>query len=218
MKKFTLIELMVVLAIIGILLSLLFPALGKARKLAISTNCVSNMKQIHVAQTIWSGDNDNYMMNALNGNIYWWRDIAPYAGYTITGNGPYDLDLDRFSSSNVFKCPSTTLSKNLNWQWTKYGYALYAGNTDDEMVGRAIADPVKSTLVSDPSYALMLMDYDRWKNGNGAWDRDVRREHDGKTNTIFVDGHARANVREKQQIQKPSNLGYWLSWSHNSGQ
>jgi prepilin-type processing-associated H-X9-DG protein len=61
MKKrvsFTLIELMVVFAIIAILISLLLPALGAARKSAQSAQCMSNLKQNMMATTLYLDDND----------------------------------------------------------------------------------------------------------------------------------------------------------------
>ena len=70
---------------------------------------------------MYSDDNNDVMMRALTGSFYWWRDIATYAGYTETGSGRFDINLDRFSNANIFKCPSTTLSPTLAWQWTKYG-------------------------------------------------------------------------------------------------
>ena len=57
-NKFTLIELLVVVAIIGILASLLLPALGKSRQQAIQAVCLSNMKQIGVAEAMYQDDND----------------------------------------------------------------------------------------------------------------------------------------------------------------
>ena len=60
MKKFTLIEFMVVISIIGILFSLLMPALSNAREKARRTVCLSNLKQIGTAIALYSNDNEGY--------------------------------------------------------------------------------------------------------------------------------------------------------------
>ena len=57
-NRFTLIELLVVVAIIGILASLLLPTLKKARHSGHKAVCLSNLKQIGVAQFLYASDND----------------------------------------------------------------------------------------------------------------------------------------------------------------
>lgn len=58
-KKFSLIEILVVVAIIGILASLLMPALKKARESARTVQCANNIKQHMTASMLFLGDNDN---------------------------------------------------------------------------------------------------------------------------------------------------------------
>lgn len=65
MMKFTLIELMTIIALIMILISILMPVIGMAKKVAIEVNCASNMKQ-----TIGAG----FMMYAFDNNDW----LNPY--------------------------------------------------------------------------------------------------------------------------------------------
>ena len=64
-KQFTLIELLVVIAIIAILAAMLLPALGAARERARSANCVSKLKQIMLADTMYAGDNKDQLSYSI---------------------------------------------------------------------------------------------------------------------------------------------------------
>ena len=63
-KGFTLIELLVVIGIIGVLVSLLVPALARAKTKALNTVCVNNLRQLGIATRNYAEDNNNRLPSA----------------------------------------------------------------------------------------------------------------------------------------------------------
>ncbi|WDE99430.1 type II secretion system protein [Lentisphaera profundi] len=108
MKKFSLIELLVVVAIIGILSSLLLPALGKSRDKAKMAACKNNMKQIAFMYSMYSDDNDGYyMFNEVGIN---WNDrLSDYDGRNLTLNqkkAQGNLPSSIFGEDSIYACPA----------------------------------------------------------------------------------------------------------------
>lgn len=63
MKRFSLVELLVVLAVIGILTSILLPVLGKSRQRSKRVICKNNLKQNYLGVFLYTDDNDNRFMS-----------------------------------------------------------------------------------------------------------------------------------------------------------
>ncbi len=92
-KAFTLVELLVVVAIIALLISILLPALNKARSVALSVVCVSNLRSVGVWGTTYHVENnrviphnggDRALAASDHKNRYWelgtdlwWRKALP---------------------------------------------------------------------------------------------------------------------------------------------
>src|SRR5688572_30006980 len=68
LHAFRLIELLVVLAVVGLLAGLLLPALGKAKSKARSVHCLSNLKQLQLAWQLYAHDHlDQLVANRIVG-------------------------------------------------------------------------------------------------------------------------------------------------------
>lgn len=100
---FTLIELLTVIAIIGILAAILIPTVGRVREQARTTQCLSNLRQIGTAMLLYANENRNLLPLPLNNTLTpagaersktWSQKIIPYSG------------MDRDTVRSRFNCPS----------------------------------------------------------------------------------------------------------------
>ena len=109
-KAFTLIELLVVITIIAILAAILFPVFARAKAAAKQTACISNLKQIGTAMTLYMGDHDDIFPYAVDASDKFDPNI--WAGQpAFAAQIPFMLELPDAllpytKSKEIFHCPS----------------------------------------------------------------------------------------------------------------
>ena len=126
---FTLMELLTVMAIIGILAALLLPAISAARKKAHCINCVSNLKQIGLAVEMYVQNNEGILPNARTDEI----------GLSNAGEPTiYSLLLPHVKNRDIFYCPSDTEARKAGsdtqvtsyvWNYNKSGVRMQQDGT-----------------------------------------------------------------------------------------
>ena len=207
---FSLLELLVVVAILFTLASLILPARRSARPLARSTQCLNHMHHIGLALQLYASSHNGYLPPAYttdeNGRrLHSWRTLLlPYLDYpevyrkvdlSKPWNDPANAEARRIAIS-VYNCPSAELAE---------GYTTFLGlvgddhaflptqprRLDDIRNGHGTAETVVVLDVAKDHAVHWMSPSDV----DGAYfvklDEHARLQHDSSTHVLFADGAAR---------------------------
>ena len=172
-RGFTLIELLVVISIIAMLISILLPALGRAKTAAQDLNCQANQRQVGVAFQVYTGDND--------GSYPQWEDSATFPKVYWPARM---LQQDLLPGGEVFECPRFADAANgfsfselnleryalTDWRFNRvhYGFNAYnlgcsyrqltADGSSLSTQEKLHSAPARAYEITRPSETVMLAD------------------------------------------------------------
>lgn len=155
-RAFTLVELLVVIAVIAILAALLLPALAGAKERARQTFCASNLRQIALAVMMFADDHEHTYPHQP-------EDGLPAKIMGGHGTNYYDLLMPFVGRAQLWLCPSTYDSPGSLMSYHMNGFLVTSNG-------------LKTSAVKDPSRTLLIGESGQGTRWNEAY---LRPDHDG---------------------------------------
>ena len=225
---FTLIELLIVIAIIAILAGMLLPALNSARAKAQSISCVNNLAQLMKAQMNYASDyNDCMVSHLIFGSV--WEPYSVVLGRFTQNSGKLPVGENVYLPSKSLQCPANAKNRKLNatsWGWNDvYGFLYIAWTGRKEYDAFRIKNdggifyPLHK--IAFPSRTVMAADT-AGKDGRGfhgffpeemvdtSMQGAIYMQHNNRANSAFADGHVEAMnwYQLKKNTIRPFVVGY----------
>lgn len=160
-KAFTLIELLVVISIIALLIAILLPALGAARRSARSTQCLSRMRSLGIATMAYVTENKGLLPPGDNGPAN-----DPMVGGGL-GDGRYYtgyledyLEVSDDQNTDFYLCPDSTLEPGNNARRLSYSA------NENALVIRRVQQQKRLAQITRPTEVVAFGDAAQ-NGGNG---------------------------------------------------
>jgi prepilin-type processing-associated H-X9-DG protein/prepilin-type N-terminal cleavage/methylation domain-containing protein len=182
---FTLLELLIVVAIIAVLAAISMPVGRRMIEAGNEAKCMSNLRQLHAVLMLYANEN-NQMLPSPDVNAdpdsqsaaHWFRRLDPYIAQQ-----------DRIK---LLTCPSAKTFKPGDWA-TSYGMNYYLGEDKDW----------RTLTIEQKSKVILLADAvinPAWHSAGsaifedgGPFNKTVDQRHSGRANFLFLDGHVEAS-------------------------
>jgi prepilin-type N-terminal cleavage/methylation domain-containing protein/prepilin-type processing-associated H-X9-DG protein len=194
-NAFTIIELMVVIAIIAVLFSLLAPALGSAKRKAMSLACKSKVRQWGLAFKFYIDDNNDALpwegteRQAINQgrNISaWYNVIPPKMGKESLIDLFKDKRAPRPKVRSMFNCPITATKRAVTNISTARPWFMYGMN--GRIIPNGSRDKVHEADIVRPDQTILFTD-NHERHIPITTGAHFLARHDLKSSVFFFDGH-----------------------------
>lgn len=219
-QGFSLVELLVVMAIIAVLVSMLIPAVNRVRAAANSTYCKNNLRQLGLAIHLYAHEHDNDLPpvtefawflppGAGNKEVYWFGEVLPDKSIDFsTGT------LSRYMEGNMasMQCPDFKTGQfvqRFNGASSGYGYnyQYLGGGPTQGPNGQAVKASISISSVKSTSTTIAFADSARvpFQGGGTLLEENLFldppsnnypsvhfRHGSGHANVLWLDGHVSA--------------------------
>lgn len=192
---FSVLQLLLVIAIVIVLTGMLFPLVGRTRDELRQIGCVSRLQQVGIAMNSYAVEHNNRFPEIYDGAFEdkrqtWMARLAPYAGLTPSeiGNSPYPR------SNGIFVCPAFSEAARLRREVSyRYNYAIHW-----------VWNYKRMALLQRPIFLVVEAEGANEETFNIAR-AAVSSRHPGKTaNYLLTDGRV-----ESLRVAIPSNDPLW---------
>jgi len=205
LNGFSLVEILVVLAIVALLTILLFPTINRLARESQKMHCLSNLRSIGGALHLFAGEHNGWFpeQNTTGENnrgkgLQWDAKILPYIDFPTLPNGELDLASNR---KTVLFCPASKPHPDQpGVRSLSYGYNRWvARNVEGSRHLGSIQNPSRLILAADTEWIpgsnesyLILQGQNNaiWiqPNSAGPNERLAYDRHGGLINVLFADG------------------------------